>query len=160
MNTVIAPKFAALYQEGKVQELQQIASKTMVLLVIVASPIAFIMVIFPEFIMSFFGDQFIEGANILMVLVFGQFIYVITGSVGYLLTMSGHERVMRNIMIACSGLIILLNIVLIPHFGALGAAIATATTLVFQNTFVAIAVWKIVGVVAIPFSGKVKEWLR
>lgn len=152
VNIVIAPKFAAIYHEGNLKELQNVAVKATVLMVMIAAPIATIMICFPRYIMTFFGGQFVEGANILIILAIGQFVYVGTGAVGYLLTMSGHERVMRNIMMLCSLLIVFMNYILIPRFGVQGAAIALSITLIFQNVAIAFAIWKIMGIVAIPYA--------
>jgi O-antigen/teichoic acid export membrane protein len=152
VNTVIAPKFASIYHEGNFKELQDLVSRATALMVVIAAPIAIIMIIFPQYIMSLFGNQFIEGANILIILAIGQFVYVVTGAVGYLLTMSGHERMMKNIMILCSLLIVSMNYLLIPRFGAQGAAIATSITLIFQNVAIAFVIWKIMGIVAIPYA--------
>ncbi len=110
------------------------------------------MISFPKLIMSFFGNQFVEAAPVLVILTVGQFVYVVTGAVGYLLTMSGHEGVMRNIMIFCSVMLVCLNLLFIPRFGAYGAAIATSITLIVQNFIISFAVWKIIGIVAIPFA--------
>ncbi len=154
VNTVIAPQFAALYHKGEIKKLQDVAVKSTLLLVVIATPIVVILMTCPAFIMSFFGEQFIEAAPILVILAFGQFFYVVTGAVGYLLTMSGHENVMRNIMFSNAILLICLNLVLIPQYGARGAAIATSITLIVQNLIISFAVWKIIGVIAIPFAGK------
>lgn len=151
VNTVIAPRFAALYQERNIKELQSVVIKATVLVVVIAAPIVIIMMSFPSVIMSFFGSQFIEGAPVLVILALGQFVYVVTGAVGFLLTMSGHEGVMRNIMILCSVVLILLNFLLIPRFGAYGAAVATSITLILQNFIISVAVWKIIGIKGIPF---------
>jgi len=151
VNTVIAPQFAAIYHEGKLKELQNVAIRATVLVVAIAMPILVVMMTIPGFIMSLFGEQFVQGAPVLIVLALGQFFYVVTGAVGYLLTMSGHENVMRNIMVFCSIFLIGLNLLLIPRYGAVGAAAATSVTLVLQNVIIAIMVWKIIGIVAFPF---------
>lgn len=153
VNTVIAPQFAALYHQGNTAKLQSVAISATMLMMILATPLVIVIVSFPELIMSMFGSQFIEAAPVLVVLSIGQFLYVVTGSVGFLLTMSGHETVMRNIMISCSALLILLNFLLIPRLGVLGAGIATSITLVVQNVIISIAVWKIIGIIGIPFWG-------
>jgi O-antigen/teichoic acid export membrane protein len=71
-------------------------------------------------------------------LALGQFVNVITGSVGYLLTMTGHEKDIRNNMLFCGPFAIMLSLALIPFWGAIGSAIATALALSVQNL---IALW-------------------
>lgn len=66
-------------------------------MVLFALPIVGFMLIFPERLMWLFGEQFKSGANLLRIFALGQFVNVMTGCVGYLLSMSGHERVLRNV---------------------------------------------------------------
>ena len=83
--------------------------------------------------MSLFGKGFEGGAWYLRVLSLGQFINVITGCVGYLLTMSGHEKDMRNITVINGVLAIVLALILNPIFGAMGSAISTAIAVAVSN---------------------------
>jgi O-antigen/teichoic acid export membrane protein len=57
----------------------------------------------------------------------------ITGSVGYLLAMSGHEKDYCNVVLVSGSLAVILALVLTPWFGATGAAIATALAVASQN---------------------------
>lgn len=150
VNTVIAPIFAELYHAGELEKLQQVVIKATFLVVLIAAPVAVILAVFPATIMSFFGMEFVSGASVLVILAIGQFVFVVTGAVGFLLTMSGHETAMRNIMIICSFILVLLNWLLIPRFGAFGAAVATSVTLVLQNLIISVVVWKTIGIVGIP----------
>jgi len=49
--------------------------------------------LFPVFVLNFFGEEFVAAAPLLVVLSLGQLINVATGSVGFLLLMSGHEKI-------------------------------------------------------------------
>ena len=48
--------------------------------------------------MSLFGPEFRAGGPVLTILAAGQYVNVLTGSVGYLLMMTGNERLVRNNM--------------------------------------------------------------
>jgi O-antigen/teichoic acid export membrane protein len=87
---------------------------------------------------------------VLSILAIGQFVNVITGSVGYLLTMCGYERLQRNNFAVCAVLSVLLNVLLVPRMGAIGAAIATAATLAVQMLIAAAIVWRKLGVITVP----------
>ncbi|HEY2727292.1 MAG TPA: MATE family efflux transporter, partial [Parafilimonas sp.] len=130
---VSAPRFANMYKEGKIQELKKYVQSTTRLMTLVSLPLIFFILFFPEFIMSLFGKDFVGGAGYLRVLAIGQFVNVITGSVGYLLTMSGHEKDMRNITIINGILAIVLALILNPIFGAMGSAISTAIAVASTN---------------------------
>ena len=68
-----------------------------------------------------------------MSLALGQFVNVITGSVGYLLLMSGNEKDMRNITIIVGLFSLVLSILLTKYYGALGTSVAIALALAAQN---------------------------
>ena len=56
-----------------------------------------------------------------------------SGSVGFILQMTGKERVYQYILLVALFFNILLNIFLIPRYGIEGAAIASAFSLLFWN---------------------------
>ena len=89
VNLVVAPKFSAFHAKGDEHGIRKTALFSVRLLVLSALPIVLFMLFFPEFLMSLFGDEFKQGALILQILVLGQTVNVITGSVGFLLMMSG-----------------------------------------------------------------------
>jgi O-antigen/teichoic acid export membrane protein len=62
---------------------------------------------------------------------------------GSLLIMTGHEKLMRNIVLISACLDILLNIILDPIYGINGAAFATAFCLAWQSICAAYLVFKI-----------------
>ncbi|OEU69195.1 MAG: hypothetical protein BA863_00145 [Desulfovibrio sp. S3730MH75] len=100
--------------------------------------------------MAIFGKQFAAGGLVLSILAVGQFVNVITGSVGFVLMMCGYERLLRNNIALCAFINLALNYLLIPSLGAIGAAIATATTLILQNLIAAGLVWWRLGIMTIP----------
>lgn len=150
VNSISSPMFASLYQQKKLSELENVAKTTSTLLTIVATPIFVFMLLFSEFLMGIFGPEFIQGSQALMILAVGQYINLITGSVGYLLVMSGHEKLMRNNLIVNALFCLALNVVLIPKYGALGAAIATAATVSMQNIIALILVKRKLGFFVFP----------
>lgn len=138
VNIVVAPQFASMYKKGDMKELEKLALTSVKLMGVFALPIVLAMLLFSETIMGFFGEGFSQGSALLKILVIGQFINVITGSVGYLLTMSGHEKDYRNTVLISGPLALILGLSLVPMFGSTGSAIATAIAIASQNL---IAVW-------------------
>ncbi len=151
VNSIAAPKFAELYQNGNKKELGEIARNSTKIMVALAFPVLLIFIFFPEPILAIFGDDFREGAKVLIILSIGQFVNVLMGSVGYLLMMTGHERIMRNILIVMGVLSLSLNFLLIPSFGIFGAAIGNAIVMTLQNILMMGYVKKKLGISTIPF---------
>ena len=133
INLVIVPKFAALYKQKQYQQLKHTALKSTKIMLLFALPVTLFMLVFAEYLMWLFGAQYKEGANLLRILIVGQFINVATGSVGGLLAMTGHEKDIRNLVFINGPIAIGLAATLIPLFGLTGAAISTALALSLQN---------------------------
>jgi O-antigen/teichoic acid export membrane protein len=133
VNLVVAPRFAKLYRDNDMAQLERLAIKSVKLISLFALPVIGVMLVFPSFLMSLFGSEFKEGAALLQILAVGQFINAMTGSVGFLLMMSGHERDMRNVTLVSGSLALLLTWFLTAQFNIIGAAIGTAIAVATQN---------------------------
>ncbi|MEA3275992.1 MAG: flippase [Pseudomonadota bacterium] len=140
VNSIAAPKFAAMYRMGEHDALRRTAQNATRLMILLAlGPLA-LMLTLPDWILSLFGEEFSRGATALQILAIGQFINVATGSVGFLLSMTGHERLLRNNVLAAAAVALALGAGLIPSFGLLGAAVATACGIATQNL---LSIWQV-----------------
>lgn len=152
INSVFPPRFANLYKNNKLSELNLLARKSSIIGTVLALPLCLICLLAPQWVLSFFGDGFVHAENLLRILVLAQLINVSTGSLALLLNMTGYERLMRNIVLSCSAVGALLFIFLTNFFGALGAALAMALVLVLQNLIALIYTWKKLGIWMLPTS--------
>lgn len=133
VNLVVAPRFADAFKRNDLEEVNSLSLHSGRLMVVTALPILVLMLIFPGRIMSLFGEEYSVAAPLLRILAIGQFINTTTGSVGYLLNMTNHERDLRNIVLFVGPLAIVLSLTLTPILGLTGAAIATAIVVSVQN---------------------------
>jgi len=122
LNVVIAPKFSQLYISGKKNELFKLWSKTVVIGTCGFLPFFIIFMIYPELPIKLFINDTVIGEPVLKILLVGQLINVISGSVGMLLQMTSNEKIFLKITFISVVLNILLNITLIPKFGLIGSA--------------------------------------
>ncbi|WP_077338256.1 lipopolysaccharide biosynthesis protein [Pseudocolwellia agarivorans] len=153
-NFVAAPKYAKLYKEGKITELANFAQSITRFLILIIVPCSFVVLFFSDELMSLYGKSFDNYGYILAVLVIGQIINVATGSVGYLLTLSGHEKDLKNIIVISTPLSVLLSLILTYHLGLIGVAIAMAMSAININICAYIMVVKRLGFHTINFSIK------
>jgi len=133
INLVVAPKFAKLYANNDVDGVKVVLKKTMAIVVVFAFPPVIFVVVFSDFVMAFFGDQFASAGLLLKILAVGQFFNVVTGPVGYLLIMSGFERDMRNIVLVVFVMSLFLHFSLTPLYGVVGSALSTSISVSLQN---------------------------
>ena len=138
INLVVAPRFASMYSLGDFLGIRKLAISSVRLMIFFTLPIVLIILLFPHILMGFFGDEFISGTHLLQILVFGQIINVITGPVNNLLIMTGNESKMKKTMLISGSVVVLLNFILVPIYGVIGGAFATALAVCTQNI---IAAW-------------------
>jgi len=152
VNVIIAPDIARLFAKGHISSMQEVISKSVKISVLFALPITFTLLIFgSEIIILLFGKEYESASSLLTVLVIGQFFNACFGSVGLIMNMTGNERKALNILFVSMSLSIFLMSILIPDFGALGAAYSTAITLIFWNVWMSYRVYTETGI---------KTWIR
>jgi len=78
-------------------------------------------------------------------------INVMTGSVGFLLMMTGNERSYLSANIIAALLCVSLAYALIPPYGGLGAAVAAAVPLAIVNLLRVRYVWRSMGIMTLPW---------
>jgi len=133
VNMVVAPRYARLWKENKIDEIQRLAKWSTRGMIVLVLPVVALMLAVPNWIMGLFGDEFVVAGSLLAIMAVGQFVNVATGSVGYLLNMSGHEKDYRRVTLFAGPLTIVMSYALVIHCGVTGAAIATAVGLSLQN---------------------------
>lgn len=132
-NVVIGPKIAELYNNNYMSKLKTTINKTTQLITFLTIPIFSIIIIFREEILKFFGNDFIQGESVLIILSTGVLINAISGNVDQILNMTNHQKIMKNITFFCLAENIILNYLLIPVYGINGAAWSSLITTASLN---------------------------
>jgi len=151
-NSVLAPRFAHLYAEGKIKELQQIVAKSSLALAILSATVSILFILYGTDILTLFGPGYDRGYVSLAILAVGVFFNSAMGPVGLLLTMTSHE----NVAVKGLGMALIANLLfsfmLIPKMGAEGAALSMSLYLFVWNTIFAIYVYKNIRIIPSFFS--------
>jgi O-antigen/teichoic acid export membrane protein len=152
VNVVIAPRFARLYAEKDMPALQRLVtiSARLVLVFNLVVTVLFVWLGAP-FLRLFFGTEFVAAYLPMVILLVGQTLNAATGSVGFLLNMTGNERETMRGMGLAAGANLALNLVLIPCLGITGTAIATTVAMILWNILLWIAVKKQLGINSLAF---------
>ena len=88
----------------------------------------------------------------LKILVIGQLVSALCGSVGNLITMTGHQNQALKVSISCAIINLCLNFITIHYFGTFGAAMSTAFTVIVRNVWLSILVFKLLEINPVIFS--------
>lgn len=133
MNLVVSPKIAAFWVSNDRRAVERITTQVICLMIILGVPLLGFLLIFAEWFLSFFGDEFRQGALFLRIIAVGQFINIITGPAGFLLTMTGHEKAYQKIVTISCVFTLCLLFVLTICFSTTGTAIAISIGVACQN---------------------------
>lgn len=122
MNVVIAPGIAYHYKKGEFKELEDLTKNSVRIAVWLSIPVVLVLIGGGEYFLGFFEEGFAEAWSVLVILVLADFLDVVFGPVGYLLTMTGKEKVFGKVTFVCTLFKLILLVSLIPVFGLMGAA--------------------------------------
>lgn len=133
VNTVVAPVFTTLYTQNDRSGLQSLVATVAHWIFWPSLILSIAIIVFADSILGLFGSEFVAARLPMTILIFGQLVNVGSGSVGYLMVMTGHQN-QSAIIFGCSAITnIILNALTIPTLGILGAALSTALTMAMWN---------------------------
>ena len=132
-NAFVVPMISRFNSQRKNIELEKFIKIVTRSIAILSVPLLILLIFFGKKILLFFGEEFISGYVILNILIIGQSSSLIAGPVGPLLMMTGNQNEAIKHITMSALINIILNILLIPKWGALGAAISTSTSLIILN---------------------------
>jgi O-antigen/teichoic acid export membrane protein len=145
-NNALAPAFARLHVKGETVRLQRLTTSSARLILLFSLPIVLGLVVFGRYFLALFGSAFTHAYDALLILCVGQVVNAATGSGGWLLIMTGHEREAAW----GSGIAALVNVgsnlVLVPLWGLNGAALAATGSYILQNLLLTWYVWRSLGI--------------
>lgn len=146
MDAVISGRIAHLYAIGDKAELQKQLTVAVRVCVLVTLPVVLIEVFCGDRLLGLFREDFSSGYTVLRILALGQFFNVASGSVGSVMTMSGHTRDAVMAAAVSTGIGLACCVLLIPPFGAVGAAIAQSAGVIAYNALLVVKVRQHLGI--------------
>jgi O-antigen/teichoic acid export membrane protein len=133
VNQIFSPTIADLHARGELDLLGRLFQTLTKWILAFTLPLATVVIVFSKPLMRIFGEAFEAGWIVLVIGTLGQLINCGTGSVGYLLLMSGNQKRLIKVQAIMTGVMVVLNALLIPSLGIRGAAVATAVTAILSN---------------------------
>jgi O-antigen/teichoic acid export membrane protein len=137
------PLAARLYARGEHGELAELYRRVALWMTVLA---------FPVFAMAFsfaratttgiYGERYADSAPIMALLSVGYYFFAVTGFNGLTLKIYKQLRYSVSVDIAAAILNVAVNLVLIPRYGTLGAAIGTSGTLLVHNALKQYGLWR------------------
>ena len=144
----VAPQFARMHRNGEFEGLQYLVTRTTRMALGAALPIALILVMTGTWVLPIYGPSFVAAVPALIVLCCGQLINSACGPIGQLAIHTGHDRATVLFVFAAVVVNVSLNALLIPQMGAVGAAIATAASMIVWNVGLTVFIFRRTGVLS------------
>jgi O-antigen/teichoic acid export membrane protein len=152
-----APKFVKINISGTRADMQRFVSGVIQLMFWPSVLAAGALALFGQTILSLFGTNFADGYPALVVVLAGLIVRAATGPVEYMLNMTGHHRDTMWVYGISALCCVVLNILLIPAFGIVGAAISSYGAIAGANLWLALLVKRRLGVTAfLAFAPRAK----
>ncbi len=141
-----APRAARLYAEGDLPALQRLVNRSTHLMFWPATAAFVALVIGGRWILGLFGQEFVAGYTALVITAGAQVVIAAVGPLLPLLNVTGNHH---RALVVCAGALILtplLYFALMPRYGLLGGAVAFMCTGVLFSGWLAVIVWRHVGI--------------
>lgn len=152
IKAAAGPRFSAILAEGDMTALAAFAGQAARWTFWPSLAVGLCTLAAGEVLLSLFGQAFTTGYLLLPVLFAGILSKSLIGPGEILLSMAGHQNLCVLLYAVTLTASIVLNIVMIPHFGLMGAATATATAMAIEALLLHIAVRRTLGIVLFAFA--------
>lgn len=146
VQSIATPMLAAAHASGTRREFAQVLRHMNLISVSVALPLAVLAAVGASWLLGLLGSGFESAAACLQVLAVMQAINVLTGPVGSVLSMTGHQQSLVGLIAFALCVNVLLNLAWIPGYGAVGAAFSALVSHTAWNLLGVVIVQKRLGV--------------
>ena len=130
---IFSPAIARLLGKDQREDIESLLNKVTRLILIGTIPIFLIITIFSKEALTIFGKEFTAGNTALLILASSFLFNSLIGFAGQILGVMGRSKLILINSLGASILNIVLNYVLIPRYGIIGAAMATGFSIFAIN---------------------------
>lgn len=153
VSLTFSPFVADLHHRGEREQLDGLYKQVTRWSLTATIPVLLVLAVLPDLVLRVFGDEFVDGAQALRILIVGMIVPVMVGTVGFILIMAG--RTGWDLLVYVGGFAIDIGLALLlarpEALGIRGAAIAQACTLTFSALARLFLVRRFLGIW--PFDG-------
>ena len=127
LNRILVPIYANLHNLSNLSDIEDIYRIGTKWAIYMGVPILIVLFISPASVLSIlYGREYAISANILILLLFGQVINLVTGSVAPMLLIGGFQRYVVFLSSISLMLNVFLSVLLTPRMGAFGTALSVS----------------------------------
>ena len=139
--TSLEPQLAELTAQGNFAEAGRIYRLATVWLVLLTWPFYLLTAVFAPELLMVFGPEYSEAALVVIVLAGAMLLATASGMVEVVLVMAGRSSWTVWSAVTALAVMVGLDLLLIPSFGAVGAAVAWASAILVRNALGLVLLW-------------------
>lgn len=128
VNFAVGPLLSSAWSAQRGDDLRRLVRLSVLASTLATVGVATGLALFGRPLLGVFGPPFVAVYPVLLILLAGQVVNALTGPVTLRLNMTGHHRSVARVLAAGAAINVVLDLALIPAFGLVGAAVATACT--------------------------------
>jgi O-antigen/teichoic acid export membrane protein len=149
---IFAPIISDLHRRGLLEELDYLYKEVSRWIFTSGLIIFSVMSLLSRDIMAVFGEDFVTGWVVLVIIATSQLFSSSIGATNRVLSMTGHQNVLMLATVGSAATALVGSATLIPVYGILGAAWATAASIVLANAITLTAIYRRMSLS--PYSGR------
>ncbi|MHB9288275.1 oligosaccharide flippase family protein [Halobacteriales archaeon Cl-PHB] len=132
-NQLMPPVASRLYEDDEMGTLNAVYTTITRLIVTTTVPLVAIQVVYGPELLALFGPEYQRGYLVLLVFMVGRLVGNGVGATGWLLMMTEHQyaRMVLDWFLAVANVV--LSYLFVVHFGLVGAALGTSSSIAVQN---------------------------
>src|SRR5712692_327452 len=133
LNNIFAPTIAELHSKGEREKLESMFKVVTKWTITFSLPIFLVSALFAPYLLGLSGADFVPASPLVIALSVGALLNVGTGAVGYMLQMTGYNKLSFLNSLVAMIVNVILGVILIPRYGAMGNAIGTGVSFGLVN---------------------------
>jgi O-antigen/teichoic acid export membrane protein len=133
VSQIFAPLISEMHHRGEITQMGAYFKVVTAWAVQFFVPLMLLYILAPSQVLGTFGREFRTAVPCLLILGIGQMVNMLTGPVGLILNMSGWTRLQFWNSASVLALQVVLDIILVPRYGFIGAAIANSSAILVVN---------------------------
>jgi O-antigen/teichoic acid export membrane protein len=145
VQQMVGPQVARLLGQGRQADASLVLTTATTWSVIISWPVYLLCAVLPDLLLLLFGPDYVSGTPAVIILSLAMLVGTATGPVDIALLMSGRsvQSLANNLAALVTNLV--LNLLLIPRIGFVGAAIAWAAAILIANALPTFQIEKAIG---------------
>jgi O-antigen/teichoic acid export membrane protein len=143
IGIALAPMVSDIHAADQREHLARLYKAASRWMFAIGVPVFLVQILFGRWLLTLFGEEFSVAYPALVILAVGQLVNSATGVTVDVIRMIGRSGLMLANTVLDVTCLVVLNLILVPRYGLVGAALAAAQQLVISNVVRAVEVWVI-----------------